>query len=438
MVTGRRAEIVSQLRHVLRHQPRRHSLGEAIRVGTARKRDCRRAAQRRAGRGPPGQRHVRSAGSGRVATLQDGLLHPPAQAAGRPAHVHLARRVELDPDQRRADLPVERRDHGLVRSPQPAVGGLAEAFDAPSAGRFAAVSWLSTSSDFVHWTEPRYIFRPDQLRRRGLVGPIEAVRPMLDRVDDPTLMRTEFYGVGVYQHESCLVAFPWVFTINNNGRYGNHEGPCEIQLAVLKARSRPVGAALLRADRAAGWRARVGQWIPGHVGRGLARRRRNPAVLCRRELHARHALPVPPERSRTRNEVHQQHRPGDVEARPLCPRPTALREGGRRLTTIPIVYRGSRLELNAATRPGGSIIVELLSAAGERLARSRTVSGDGLRQAIVWENDIDLLRGRASRWCCVSELRDAQLFSFAFRTVMGNHPLRNALACRLGAGEDVV
>ncbi len=43
-------------------------------------------------------------------------------------------------------------------------------------------------------------------------------------------MRTEYYGIGVYPAESCTLAFPWVFTINNNARWGNHEGPEEIHL----------------------------------------------------------------------------------------------------------------------------------------------------------------------------------------------------------------
>ena len=47
---------------------------------------------------------------------------------------------------------------------------------------------------------------------------------MLDVPDKPDLIRTEFYGVGFYQAESCVLAFPWVFTINNQARYGNQKG----------------------------------------------------------------------------------------------------------------------------------------------------------------------------------------------------------------------
>ena len=35
---------------------------------------------------------------------------------------------------------------------------------------------------------------------------IEKVRPILDRPDDPSLMRTEFYGMGFYKTESCTNA----------------------------------------------------------------------------------------------------------------------------------------------------------------------------------------------------------------------------------------
>ena len=47
-------------------------------------------------------------------------------------------------------------------------------------------------------------------------------------------MRTDFYGVGAYPHENGTIAFPWILTINNNARWGNHEGPQEIQLAASR------------------------------------------------------------------------------------------------------------------------------------------------------------------------------------------------------------
>ena len=65
--------------------------------------------------------------------------------------------------------------------------------------------------------------------------------------DDPKVMRTEFYGTGFYPAESCTVAFPWVFTINNNARYGNQEGPFELQLGLAGLET--LGTALSHALR---------------------------------------------------------------------------------------------------------------------------------------------------------------------------------------------
>ncbi|MCA9450351.1 MAG: hypothetical protein KC931_24725, partial [Candidatus Omnitrophica bacterium] len=101
-------------------------------------------------------------------------------------------------------------------------------------GHNRRVFWLITSEDFKTWTEPKLVFTPDQKDDASSLARIEEVRPILDVPDDPEVMRTEFYGIGAYPAESCTLAFVWVFTINNNARYGNQEGPGELQLAVSR------------------------------------------------------------------------------------------------------------------------------------------------------------------------------------------------------------
>lgn len=96
------------------------------------------------------------------------------------------------------------------------------------------VFYLITSTDFVAWTPPELVLYPDLRDDAGSLARIEEVRYALDVADDPRLMRTEFYGIGFYPLEACTVGFPWVFTINNNARYGNQEGPFELQLAVTR------------------------------------------------------------------------------------------------------------------------------------------------------------------------------------------------------------
>jgi len=90
------------------------------------------------------------------------------------------------------------------------------------------------SDDFVSWTTPVSSFVNDLRDDAGTLAAVERIRPLLDEPDDPTQMRTEFYRVGVYQAESCTVGFARMLMISARGRYGNHQGPLELQLAVSR------------------------------------------------------------------------------------------------------------------------------------------------------------------------------------------------------------
>jgi hypothetical protein len=92
-------------------------------------------------------------------------------------------------------------------------------------------------------------------------------------------------------------------------------------------------------------------------------------------------------------------------------------EGGT-LTTVPIVFTGQRLELNAATQPGGSITVEILNAADQPIAgfgKSEPFQGDALRHVVVFGADasVSSLAGRPI--LLRFHLKNAQLYGFAFR-----------------------
>jgi len=89
-------------------------------------------------------------------------------------------------------------------------------------------------------------------------------------------------------------------------------------------------------------------------------------------------------------------------------------EGGT-LTTVPIVFSGNRLELNAATRKGGSITVEILDMQGNTLARSVPFSGDDLRHQVDWQERIRLSRLAGQHIALRFHLKNAELYSFAFR-----------------------
>src|SRR5689334_11712871 len=101
-------------------------------------------------------------------------------------------------------------------------------------GHQRRVFYLITSADFENWTSPELVLLPDLRDDAGSLRRLEEVRPQLDVPDSAEQIRTEFYGLGTYRHESCTLAFPWVFTINNEARYGNQEGPFELQLGVSR------------------------------------------------------------------------------------------------------------------------------------------------------------------------------------------------------------
>jgi hypothetical protein len=89
------------------------------------------------------------------------------------------------------------------------------------------------------------------------------------------------------------------------------------------------------------------------------------------------------------------------------------------LTTVPIVFDGARLEVNARAQRGGSVAVEVLDPAGGRIegfGASDAFRGDDLRATITWRgrrNAVQDLRGRpvSLRF----HLAACELYSFAFR-----------------------
>ena len=205
----------------------------------------------------------------------------------------------------------------------------------PKVGNRARTYWLGhkcrlfytiTSRDFVAWTEPVLTWTTDARDDAGSLARIEHVRSVLDRPDDPKLMRTEYYGIGVYTAESCTIGFPWIFTINNNARWGNQEGPQEVPIGGLPGPF-PLGEALSYAGHSHERRRGVGLLLSGHREPGPAGGGRDLGLLRRRQLHPRHPRPLPGGlRGRPAHRPgtdHGLHRPGD-----LAPGPVRLRGRG--------------------------------------------------------------------------------------------------------------
>lgn len=271
---------------------------------------------------------------------------------------------------------------------------------------------ITTSKDFLTWPEPRYVFQPDQRDDAGSLLRVEAVRPMLDVPDDPALMRTEFYGICVYVAESCTVAFPWVFTINNNARYGNHEGPDEIQFAVsrdLDKWERPFREPIVP-------RGRVGEWDSGFFTTpSRALRVGDEVWLYYGGANYTHGTPCHAREEGTGRGDRYTGSIGLVTWK--LDRFVSVggpAEGGT-VTTMPLQFSGRQLELNAATGTGGSIITEVLDSRGNVLARSKPAAGDTLRLRVEWEDDSLLGKLAGEAVSLRFELKSAQLFAFAVR-----------------------
>ncbi len=271
---------------------------------------------------------------------------------------------------------------------------------------------LSTSSDFRHWTEPRYIFQPDLRDDAGSLR-IAEVRSQLDVPDDQQLMRTEFYGVGAYQAESCVAAFPWIFTINNNARYGNHEGPSEIQLATsrdLDRWERPFREPILP-------HGRPGEWDSGFLATAAQAIRVGDEVwLYYCGANYTHGAPcLYREEGTGRGSKYTASIGLATWKLDRFVSADGPAEGGT-LTTVPIVYTGDHLVLNAAVRPGGSLMVELLDLAGKVIATSQPLTGDDLRHNVAWKNATDLAKLAGQTIALRFQLRGTELYSFAFRS----------------------
>ncbi|MGI6458977.1 MAG: hypothetical protein ACOX5J_02590 [Candidatus Hydrogenedentales bacterium] len=283
----------------------------------------------------------------------------------------------------------------------------------PVRGFDRRVFWLTTSPDFRSWSEPQLVFVPDLRDDAGSLARIEEVRPILDVPDEPALIRTEFYGIGAYPAESCTLAFIWVFTINNEARYGNQEGPGELQLAVsrdLLHWERPFRQPCVP-------RGKPGEWDCGFFGtQSRALRVGDEIWLYYGGSNYTHGTPCLYREEGTGRGTQYTGSLGlaiwDLDRFVSVDAPA---ESGS-LTTVPLTFAGERLELNAHV--SGSLTVALCDAAGAPypgFEASDEVTGDQLRHSVTWDgrSDVSTLRGKpvVIRFM----MRDAQLFAFAFR-----------------------
>lgn len=294
-------------------------------------------------------------------------------------------------------------------------------FSTPVRGVVRRCFAVTSTDDLLKWPDPRVILQPDVRDDAGTLSRIEPVRSMLDvQEDDPTRMRTEFYGLGVYQGESTLIGFPWVFSINNNSRFPtdrarNHEGPCEIQIAAtrdLQEWERPFRTPVIP-------QGKPGEWDSGFLTTASqAFRHGDEVLLYYGGGNYTHGNP-------TIYDEYQGNERGTkytssiglaIWKRDRFVSVDGSKDGGS-LTTVPLHFSGRKLELNLDASKGRAT-VELLDPAGKPIAgfgKSDPLTGDSLRTTVKWKGK-EMLESLAGRPVVVRfELQNAKLFSFAFR-----------------------
>lgn len=92
----------------------------------------------------------------------------------------------------------------------------------------------------------------------------------------------------------------------------------------------------------------------------------------------------------------------------------AMRSGdaGGRLTTRPLRYRGSSLQLNYVVQEGGSLHVEALDASGGVIGVSKPLTGDAIDATVVWEQKPNLTDGVVT---LRFTMKNADIYSLRFQ-----------------------
>jgi len=286
----------------------------------------------------------------------------------------------------------------------------------PVFGRLRRSIYSSTSFDFEHWSKIEPALFADRRDDLGSLARIERARPVLNYPDNENVIRTEFYGSGAYAAESCVIGFPWVFTISTNvpGKR-NQEGPIEVQLAVtrdLERWERPFRTPVIAPGGPNEWDC--GMILTASQALDVG----DEVWMYYGGTNYTHGAPILyGDRLDERGTTYTGSIGLAVWQRDRFVSADASSDGGT-LTTVPLKFSGDYLEINGRTQPGGEIRVELVDAGGRALADfepSVSLNGDELRHRVVFggQGDLRSLQGRTV--CLRFHLRTAELFAFAFR-----------------------
>lgn len=286
----------------------------------------------------------------------------------------------------------------------------------PVLGRMRRTIYSSTSGDFRRWSRLEPAFVADLRDDLGTLPRLEQVKSLLHHPVNLNVMRTEWYGGGAYPAESCVVAFPWAFSISANvpGKH-NQDGTLEPQLAVTRDLvhwERPFRTASIPLGQ-------PGEWDGGMIATA------SQAIDVGDEVWlyyggARHTHGSPGLYGSDLENLGKKYTVAlglAVWPRERFVSADAAAEGGT-LTTVPLRFAGRRLELNAAIKDSGEIRVELLDAGGRplpSLGASAPLHGDQLRHQVKFDGAAQLGTFAGQIVTLRFHLKSAELYSFAFR-----------------------
>jgi len=287
---------------------------------------------------------------------------------------------------------------------------------------------VMTSPDFVTWGPPARIMAADKEDDAGGMERLAAAMPLFEGAPQETRrFKSDVYAIyGAIPLESCVLAMPLILTVHSM----KLNGISEFQMAVsrdLVNWSRPfrqpfiprgkVGKDCQSSDWDSGWFNVASSCALG-VGDEVwvyyeARNtpHDHPANGFNQPAFSKEAR----DKAVKENGVRYNSGIGLVTWKKDRFVSAAASEEGGTLATVPLVFAGSQLRLNARARAGGRVTVDILDGQDKPLAMSKPFEGDALDHRMEWEAPLDLAALAGKTVTLRFQMKNAELFAFAFR-----------------------